>query len=270
VIPGLSRLLPLPLGLAGGAVGGLLWWLTWLLNPELWNELDEVEGYVIFGTIFLAWGLVHGCVFVFVPPFRATDPARDAVRYRLRRTLWLYALPLLLVWATAILLAVFLSQPAAFGSDWEPVLAAVIFSLTVLGTAWVTQEVCDWIQPRLPLEVGAAAGVFAIPLLAMSLGVIFIMATPYLWEMAMPRGNITAMDAVLDFMGGDLEIFTIMLIGPAIHGAVLGVMVPICEAVWRIPRPRRRDLGTAPWVLLAIPVLAAFDLLAVTIYETMG
>ena len=269
MIPGLTRLLPLPLGLAGGAVGGLLWWLTWLFNPELWRELDEIEGYVIFGTIFLGWGLIHGCLFVFVPPFRATDPARDAVRYRLRRGLWLYALPGLLVWGAAILLAVYLGQPSAFGSDWEPILAGVIFALTMFGTAWVTQEVCDWIQPRLPLEVGAVAGALAIPVLAISLGVIFIMATPFLWEMAMPRGNITAMDAVLDFMGNDLEVFTIMLIGPAVHGAVLATMVPVCEAFWKIPRPRRRDLGTVPWVLLALPVLAAFDLLAVTIYATM-
>ena len=268
--PGLSRLLPLPLGLAGGALGGLLWWLTWLFNPELWRELDEIEGYVIFGAIFLGWGLVHGCLFVFVPPFRATDPARDAVRYRLRRSLWLYTLPMFTLWGTAILLAAFLSQPGAFGSDWEPVLAAVIFSMTLGGTAWVAQEVCDWLQPRLPLEIGAVAGAIAIPFLSICLGVIFILCTPYLWELAMPRGNITAMDSLLDFMGNDLEIFTVMLVGPAVHGSVLGVIVPICEAIWRVPRPRRRDLGTAPWVLLAIPVVAAFDLLAVTIYETMG
>lgn len=266
---GLLRLLPLPLGLAGGMLGGLLWWLLWLLNPSLWNELDEVEGYVIFCAIFLGWGLINGCLFMLVPPFRATTAIRDAVRYRARRAVWLFALPMVATWGAAITIAVFLAQPG-LGWQWEPVLAAVIFAMTLMGTAWVAQECCDWLQPKLPREIGAAAAWGAIVISALSLGTIAIVCTPYLWELMMPQGNITAMAAAEDFLETDMEVYSIMMIGPAVHGTVLATLVPICEAVWRIPPPRRRDLGSPPWFLLALPAIAAFDLLAVTIYIITG
>jgi len=261
MVPGLLRLLPLPLGLLGGALGALLWWLCWLANPELWRELDEIEGYVIFGTMFLGWGLLHGCFYLLVPPFRAPDPRRAAVSYRARRMLWLYALPVFTVWAAAILAAVLLSQPGS-GIEWQAALACLILSCTLCGTAWVTDVCCDWIQPRLPREVGAVVTAGAILVLSFSLGLVLVTASPFLWETIMPRGNITAMDAAMDFYENDLEILTPMLIGPAVHGGVLAVLVPTCEAIWNIPAPRRRDLGGTPWLLLVLPVLACFDLMA--------
>jgi len=255
--------------LAGGAFGGLLWWLFWLLNPELWRHLDEVEGYIIFGAIFLGWGLVHGCLFLVVPPFRGKDPMRFGVSYRMRRAVWLFALPLLTAWATAIALAVFMAQPG-LGWQWEPVLACVILAMTLLGTAWLAQECCDWIQPALPRELGAVVTAGAIIVLSLSLGTIFVTCTPYVWELIMPRGNITVMAAAEDFLENELELYSVMMIGPAVHGGLLATIVPVCEAVWKVPPPRRRDLGGKPWFLFMLPVLAAFDLLAVTIWMFVG
>ena len=266
---GVLRLLPLPLGLAGGALGGLLWWVMWLLNPELWRDLDEVEGYIIFGAIFLGWGLIHGVVYLVVPPFRARDPMRFAVSYRMRRALWLYALPMLSAWGAAIVVAVFFIQPG-LGWPWEAVLASVILAMTLLGTAWVTQECCDWILPALPRGFGAVVTAGAILVLSLSLGTVLVLCTPYAWELIQPRGNITAMAAALDFLENDLKLYTVMMIGPAVHGGVLATLVPVCEAVWKVPAPRRRDLGAAPWFLFGLPVLAAFDLLAVTIWMIVG
>jgi len=269
VSAGVLRLLPIPLGLVGGFLGGGLWWLLWLLNPALWNQLDEIEGYVIFGAIFLGWGLIHGCLYMIVPPFRATTAARDAARYRSRRALWLFALPVVATWGAAIVVAVFFAQPG-LGWPWQLALASIVFAMTLLGTAWVAQECCDWLQPRLPREIGAVAAAAAILISALSLGTILVLCTPYLWELVLPMGNITVMAAALDFMENDLEVFTVMMIAPAVHGAVLATLLPVCEAVWRIPAPRRRDLGTPPWFLLGLPALAAFDLLAVTIYAVTG
>ena len=58
------------------------------------------------------------------------------------------------------------------------------------------------------------------------------------------------------------------MVGPAVHGGMLAVIMPTCEAVWRVPRPRRRDLGARPYLLLALPTIALFDLLAVIIHAS--
>jgi len=266
---GLLRLLPLPLGLAGGLLGGVVWWFLWLLNPSLWNELDEPEGYVIFTAIFLGWGLIHGSLYMLVPPFRATMPTRDAVRYRARRTLWLFALPVVVSWGAMIVVAVFFAQPG-LGWPWQLALACVVFAMTLTGTAWVAQECCDWLLPRLPREIGAVAAAGAILISALSLGTVLVLCTPYLWGLVVPLGNITAMAAALDFLENDLEVFSVMMVGPAVHGALLATLLPVCEVVWRVPPPRRRDLGSPPWFLFGLPALAAFDLLAVIIYFTAG
>ncbi len=263
MISALMRLLPLPLGLLGGLFGGLLWWLIMLFNPETWNELDEVEGYVIFGTIFMGWGLLHGCFYAFVPVFRVVDARRAAVSYRLRRMVWLFALPMLALWGGAIALAVAFGQSA--GIDDEAAFA-MVFPAMLLGTAWVAQEVCDWVQPLLPPVLGAIVAGVAIVILSLSIGSILLLAGPYLWELFFPQGNPTAMDSAHDQLDRDLEVYSILMLGPAVHGGMLAVMMPPCEAAWRIPRPRRRDLGTTPYLLLALPVVAVFDLLAVLIH----
>jgi hypothetical protein len=265
MIPGLLRLLPLPLGLLGGMAGGALWWLILVLNPDIWNDLDEIEGYVIGGTIFMGWGLLHGCLFAFVPGFRKQADERAGVSYRLRRMLWLFTIPVLAIWAGAITIAVVLAQ--ASGVD-EEVILALIFPATVLGTAWIAQEVCDWIQPVLPPVLGAAVAACAIVILSLSLGAIVVLATPYLWEMVYPQGNPTAMASARDLLSSDLEGFSFLMVGPAVHGGMLAVIMPTCEAVWRVPRPRRRDLGARPYLLLALPTIALFDLLAVIIHAS--
>lgn len=263
MISGLMRLLPLPLGLLGGVVGGTLWWFSLLLNPEMWHDLDEAEAYIILATVFMGWGLLLGCFYAFVPTFRRLDERRAAVSYRLRRMVWLFALPVLALWGGAITLAVVMGQ--SHGVD-EEVAFALVFPAMLLGTAWIAQEVCDWIQPALPPVAGACVAGIAIVILSMSMGTILLLASPYLWELFFPQGNPTAMDAAHDLLERDLEIFSGMLVGPAVHGGILAVMVPTCEAVWRVPRPRRRDLGTPPYLLLALPVVAAFDLLAVVLH----
>ncbi len=261
--PGISRLLPLPLGLIGGVVGGMVWWFTLLLNPDLWHDLDEGEAYVILGTMFAGWGLFTGCMFAFVPPFRSLDPARDGVSYRMRRAVWLYGLPTLFLWGSAIGMAVFINQNQRLEDE---MVLLFVFPLTVAGAAWVTQECCDWLRPRLPREVGVVGTALAIVLLSLSLGTILILCTPFLWASLIMGETVTVMDAAANALQSDLEGYSIMMLAPAVQGSLLAVMVPACEAVWKVPPPRRRDLGTRPYLLLAFPVLAIFDLLAVMLY----
>lgn len=261
--PGLSRLLPLPLGLLGGVVGGVVWWFTLLLHPDFWNDLDELDAYVILGTIFAGWGLFTGCLYAFVPPFRSVDPARDGASYRLRRTIWLFGMPALFLWGSVIGMAVFINQSNRLEDE---MVLLFIFPLTVGGAAWVTQECCDWLRPRLPREVGVVATATAILFLSLSLGTIVILCVPYFWVSLVMGQDTTAMRAAADVLQSDLEGYSVMLLAPAVQGSLLAVMVPACEAVWKIPPPRRRDLGTRPYLLLAFPVLAVFDLAAVLQY----
>lgn len=266
VQPGLLRLLPMPLGLAGGVLGGALWWVLLLFNPDLWNDLDEIEAYVVLGSIFAGWGLLLGVFYCLVPPFRSEDPARDGVRYRVRRAIWLYLIPVLTLWAATIGVVVALSQRAGYID--EEILIVLVLPLCIAGAAWVTHEVTDWLRPQLPSLAGALIAAAAIVLLSLSLGTILILTTPYLFQLFVPAfaSHPTVMDAALAFLESDLEGYSILMFGPAVHGAVLALMVPVCEALWEVPQPRRRDLGTRPWLLLLLPVIALFDLAAVILY----
>ncbi len=262
--PGLTRLLPLPLGIVGGLAGGALWLLLLVLNPDLHNDLDEVEGYIVAGTAFMGWGLLLGCFFAIVPPFaHADDPARAGASYRARRAVWLYALPALLAWGAVVGIAI---EANSRGGVPDPeIFLLLVFASTIGGASWIAQECCDWLLPRFPAGVGLPITAAAIAVLSLSLGTVLILGSPFLIEQVVPRGNSTAMAAAIDLLEADLEGYTIMMIGPAVQGGLLAVMVPLSEAAWGVPRPRRRDLGAAPYLLLALPPLALFYLGAVII-----
>ena len=266
VRPGLLRLLPLPLGLVGGLLGGVLWWVVLLFNPDFWNDLDEIEAYVVLGTIYAGWGLLIGVFFALVPPFRSENPARDGVRYRVRRTIWLYTIPVLALWGATIGVVVALSQRAGYID--EEILVLLIMPLCMAGTAWVCHEVTDWLRPILPPPAGTVIAAGAIVVLSLSLGTILILTIPYLFQLFVPNyaAHATVMDAALDFLDSDLEIYSVLMLVPAVHGGILAVMVPACEALWEVPPPRRRDLGNRPYLLLLLPVIAIFDLMAVIFY----
>jgi len=172
---------------------------------------------------------------------------------------------MLLLWAATIGIVVALSQQSYID---EEIMFLLILPLTGLGAAWITQEVCDWLQPKLPPLPGVLVSAGVIVVLSLSLGTILIITTPYLFSLFVPAlsSHNTVMDAALDFLDSDLEIYSIMMLGPAVHGAVLAVTVPACEALWEVPVPRRRDLGTRPWLLLLLPVIAIFDLVAVILH----